>query len=161
MEFVSKTLIDKGWSGDKKYMAVTKNGEKYLLRVSGKETYPVKKAEFEMMKRLKPMNLPMCLPVEFGESEEGVYSVQTWIEGRDAEEAVPFLPKETQYRLGCESGKILKKIHSVPAPETQEDWEARFNRKMDRKIEGYLACPIKAEGGERFIEYINTHRHLI
>ena len=161
MEFVSKTLIDKGWSGDKKYMAVTKNGEKYLLRVSGKETYPVKKAEFEMMKRLKPMNLPMCLPVEFGESEDGVYSVQTWIEGRDAEEAVPFLPKETQYRLGCESGIILKKIHSVPAPDTQEDWETCFNRKMDRKIEGYLACPIKAEGGEKFIEYINSHRHLI
>ncbi len=161
MDFVSKTLIDKGWSGDKKYLAVTKDGEKFLYRVSGKETYPVKKAEFEMMKMLQPLDLPMCLPVEFGENEDGVYSVQTWIEGRDAEEIVPMLPEETQYRLGCESGEILKKIHSIPAPDTQEDWEARFNRKMDRKIEGYLNCPIKAEGGEHFIEYINTHRHLI
>ena len=32
---------------------------------------------------------------------------------------------------------------------------------MDRKIAGYLACPIKAEGGERFIEYISSHRHLL
>ena len=161
MEFVSKTLIDKGWSGDKKYMAVTENGEKYLLRVSGKETYPVKKAEFEMMKRLAPMRLPMCLPVEFGKNGDGVYSVQTWIEGRDAEEVVPSYTGDKQYRLGYESGEILRKIHSIPAPDTQEDWETRFNRKMDRKIEGYLNCPIKAEGGERFIEYINTHRHLI
>ncbi len=161
MDFVSKTLIDKGWSGDKKYLAVTKDGEKFLYRVSSKETYPVKKAEFEMMKMLQPLDLPMCLPVEFGENEDGVYSVQTWIEGRDAEEIVPMLPEKTQYRLGCESGEILKKIHSIPAPDTQEDWEARFNRKMDRKIEGYLNCPIKAEGGEHFIEYINTHRHLI
>lgn len=161
MEFVSKTLIDKGWSGDKKYMAVTKDGEKFLYRVSGKETFPVKKAEFEMMKKLQPLSLPMCMPVEFGENEDGVYSVQTWIEGRDAEEIVPTLSNITQYDLGCESGKILRKIHSIPAPDAQEDWEARFNRKMDRKIEGYLACPIKAEGGEKFIEYINSHRHLI
>ena len=161
MEFVSKTLIDKGWSGDKKYMAVTKNGEKYLLRVSGEDTYNVKKAEFEMMKRLAPMHLPMCLPVEFGKNENGVYSVQTWIEGRDAEEVIPSYTGNKQYRLGYESGEILRKIHSIPAPETQEDWETRFNRKMDRKIEGYLACPIKAEGGEKFIEYINSHRHLI
>jgi len=114
MDFASKTLIDKGWSGDKKYLAVTKDGEKFLYRVSGKETYPVKKAEFEMMKMLQPLDLPMCLPVEFGENEDGVYSVQTWIEGRDAEEIVPMLPEETQYRLGCESGEILKK--SIPSP---------------------------------------------
>ena len=161
MQFLTKTLIDKGWSGDKKYMAVTENGEKFLYRVSGEETYCVKQAEYEMMKRLEPLNLPMCLPVEFGENEEGVYSVQTWIDGRDAEEIVPTYSKEEQYRLGCESGEILKKIHSIPAPETQEDWEIRFNRKMDRKIEGYLKCPVKAEGGEKFIEYINAHRHLI
>ncbi len=161
MEFVSKTLIDKGWSGDKKYLAVTKDGEKFLYRVSGKETFPGKKAEFEMMKRLQPLGLPMCLPVEFGENADGVYSVQTWIEGRDAEEVVPALSEQEQYRLGCDSGEILRKIHSIPAPDAQEDWETRFNRKMDRKIEGYLACPIKAEGGEKFIEYINSHRHLI
>jgi len=161
MEFVKKTLIDKGWSGDKKYMAVTSGGEKYLYRVSGKETYDVKKAEFEMMKKLADLNLPISNSLEFGENEDGVYSVQTWIEGEDAEEKIPTLTREEQYRLGTDSGKILQKIHSIPAPSTQEDWETRFNRKMDRKIEGYLACPIKAEGCENFIRYINANRHLI
>ncbi|MBQ9856079.1 MAG: phosphotransferase [Clostridia bacterium] len=161
MEFVKKTLIDKGWSGDKKYMAVTSGGEKFLYRVSGKETYDVKKAEFEMMKKLADLNLPISNSLEFGENEDGVYSVQTWIEGEDAEEKIPTLTREEQYRLGTDSGKILQKIHSIPAPSTQEDWETRFNRKMDRKIEGYLACPIKAEGGENFIRYINANRHLI
>ncbi|MBQ4618313.1 MAG: phosphotransferase [Clostridia bacterium] len=161
MEFVKKTLIDKGWSGDKKYMAVTSGGEKFLYRVSGKETYDVKKAEFEMMKKLADLNLPISNSLEFGENEDGVYSVQTWIEGEDAEEKIPTLTRKEQYRLGTDSGKILQKIHSIPAPSTQEDWETRFNRKMDRKIEGYLACPIKAEGGENFIRYINANRHLI
>lgn len=31
---ISKTSIDKGWSGDQKYCAVTADGVKYLLRIS-------------------------------------------------------------------------------------------------------------------------------
>jgi len=161
MQFIKRELIEKGWSGDKKYMAVTASGEKYLYRVSDKSTFFQKQTEFEMMKKLSLLEIPMCLPVEFGENEDGVYSVQTWINGRDAEEAVPLLSREKQYALGYESGEILKKIHSIPAPASQEDWFSRFSRKMDTKIKRYLECPIKAEGGENFIRYINGHRHLI
>lgn len=161
MDFVSKTLIEKGWSGDKKYKAVNKDGQVFLLRMSGKESLGVKQAEYEYMRMLEKMNLPMCLPVEIGENEDGVYSVQTWIEGQDAEETVPLMTKDRQYAYGLDAGRILKRIHSIPAPDGQEAWETRFNRKMDRKIEGYLACPIKAEGGENFINYINSHRRLI
>ena len=161
MHFSNKILIEKGWSGDKKYMAETETGEKYLYRVSDKSTFLQKKTEFEWMKKIASLNLPMCLPVEFGENEDGVYSVQTWIDGEDAETAVPRLLKDKQYALGFRSGEILKKIHSFPAPETREDWGSRFSRKMDFKIQKYLECPIKAEGGENFIRYINEHRHLI
>ena len=161
MKFLSKTLIDKGWSGDKKYKAVAEDGKTYLYRVSDESTCEGKKAEFEMMQRLSCLGIPMCLPVEFGKNEDGVYSVQTWIDGKDAEEVIPAFSEEKQYQFGVESGKILQKIHSIPAPSAQEDWETRFGRKMDRKIAGYLACPIKAEGGEKFIEYIVSHRHLI
>ena len=42
-----------------------------------------------------------------------------------------------QYGYGFEAGCILRKIHSIPAPESLENWEIRFNRKMDRKIEKY------------------------
>ncbi|WP_243103997.1 hypothetical protein [Clostridium sp. OM05-9BH] len=33
-----------------------------------------------------------------------------------------------QYVYVLEAGRILRKIHSIPAPATQEDWEIRFNR---------------------------------
>lgn len=33
-----------------------------------------------------------------------------------------------QYIYVLEAGRILRKIHSIPAPATQEDWESRFNR---------------------------------
>lgn len=160
-EFVSKTTVEKGWSGDKKYCAVTADGTKYLLRVSPIEQYERKKSEFELMQRVAALRVPMCEALEFGTCDEGVYSVQTWIEGRDAEELLPELSEEAQYRYGYESGKILQKIHSIPAPEGIEDWEVYFNRKADRKIEMYEECPLKYENGHAFIEYINANRHLL
>ena len=160
-EFVSKTPVEKGWSGDKKYCAVTADGTKYLLRVSPIEQYERKKSEFELMQRVAALGVPMCEALEFGTCDEGVYSVQTWIEGRDAEELLPELSEEAQYRYGYESGKILQKIHSIPAPEGIEDWEVYFNRKADRKIEMYEECPLKYENGHAFIEYINANRHLL
>lgn len=160
-EFTSRRLVEKGWSEDKKYCALTAEGEKYLLRISPAEQYERKKAEFELMERVAALGVPMCRPLEFGVSEEGVYSVQTWIEGEDAEELLPSLSREERYRYGMESGEILQKIHSVPAPEDIEDWEAYFNRKMDRKIEMYNECPVKYESGHLFIEYIKGHRQLL
>lgn len=160
-EFVSKTTVEKGWSGDKKYCAVTADGTKYLLRVSPIEQYERKKSEFELMQRVAALGVPMCEALEFGTCDEGVYSVQTWIEGRDAEELLPELSEEAQYRYGYESGKILQKIHSIPAPEGIEDWEVYFNRKADRKIEMYEECPLKYENGHAFIGYINANRHLL
>ena len=160
-DFVSKTTVEKGWSGDKKYCAVTADGTKYLLRVSPIEQYERKKSEFELMQRVAALGVPMCEALEFGTCDEGVYSVQTWIEGRDAEELLPELSEEAQYRYGYESGKILQKIHSIPAPEGIEDWEVYFNRKADRKIEMYEECPLKYENGHAFIEYINANRHLL
>ncbi|MBR6653862.1 MAG: phosphotransferase [Oscillospiraceae bacterium] len=160
-EFVSKTPVEKGWSGDKKYCAVTADGAKYLLRVSPIEQYERKKSEFELMQRVAALGVPMCEALEFGTCDEGVYSVQTWIDGRDAEELLPELSEEEQYRYGYESGKILQKIHSIPAPEGIEDWAVYFNRKADRKIEMYEECPLKYENGHAFIEYINANRHLL
>ena len=160
-EFTSKNLIDKGWSGDKKYCAIDKDDNIFLLRVSPIEQYERKKNEFELMQQVAALGIPMCKPLEFGTSEEGVYSVQTWINGVDAEENIHRYTNEEQYALGFEAGEILRKIHTIPAPVGSEDWEIYFNRKADRKIKMYEECPIKCENGQAFIDYINTNRHLL
>ena len=161
MQFVSKTPIQKGWSNDKKYCVTDENGVRYLLRISDISEHDKKLAEFRMMERVAALGVPMCKPIEFGACDEEVYSVQSWIDGVDAEEHLPTLSDTQQYVYGLESGRILKKIHSIPAPEGQADWEERFNRKMDRKIRSYEECPIKYENGQAFIEYINKNRHLL
>ncbi len=154
MNFVSKCPINKGWSSDKKYCVTYKNGTRYLLRVSDIAEYDKKQLEFNMMQQVSALGVPMCQPIEFGTCNEGVYSIQSWIDGEDAEEIIPTLSDTEQYVYGLEAGRILRKIHSISAPATQEDWEAWFNRKMDYKINKYTECPLKYENGQAFIDYI-------
>ena len=161
MNFITKIPIDKGWSSDKKYCAINEIGERFLLRISDISQYEKKQSEFNMMKQVSALGVPMCQPIEFGTCDEGVYSVQSWIDGEDAEDVVIELSNEEQYSYGFKSGCILKKIHSFSAPVTQEDWEIRFNRKMDYKIQKYQECSIKYNNGDAFIDYINANRHLL
>lgn len=93
-KFVKKELIEKGWSKDKKYCVIDDEGQKFLLRISSLEQLEYKRAEFENMKEIYALGVSMCEPIEFGICEEGVYSLQSWIDGEDAEEIISTLPDE-------------------------------------------------------------------
>ncbi len=161
LEFVTKTPIEKGWSGDKKYCALTSDGTKYLLRITPENKSARCADIFRLQQTVAELGVPMCRPIEIGECDEGVYTVQSWIDGKDAEEVIEGLSENEQYNYGLDAGRILKTIHAVPAPTDVLDWEARFNAKIDRKIKMYSECPIKYENGEAFIYYINQNRHLL
>ena len=159
---ISKTLIDKGWSADQKYCAVTADGQKYLLRISSIDRLERKRREHEKMSEVAQLGIPMCLPLEFGICEEGAYSVQSWIDGEDADDRIMTMDSATQYRYGLDAGRILAKIHTIPAPADAPNWENRFNAKIDRKIAMYENCELKYErGGDAFLQYIAENRHLL
>ena len=81
---IHRSPIEKGWSGDRKYCAMLENGEKYLLRISPLDRLERKRREFQKMQQVARLGIPMCLPVEFGTCEEGVFSIQSWIDGAEA-----------------------------------------------------------------------------
>ncbi len=168
--------IDKGWSSDKKYRITAANGTKYLLRVTpedkpksgsgpsfgGQGMQNAKQVNlFHIQQKVTALGVPMSRPIACGRCKDGFYSIQTWIEGSDAEETIPGLTDAEQYAYGLEAGRILKTIHSIPAPDTQPQWETRFNAKMDRKIKMYRECPVKFDGAEDIIAYIEANRHLL
>lgn len=148
MRFVKRLPILKGWSEDKKYCVTDAAGVRYLLRVSGADRYDAKKREFEMMKQVAKLGVPMCQPIEFGRCEEGVYSILGWIDGEDAKEAIPRFSEDRQYAYGVEAARILREIHSIPAPDTREDWGTFYNRKIDTKIKKYHECSVQYENGQ-------------
>ena len=153
--------IKKGWSADEKYCVENKDGKKYFLRISTIEQYNDKKAEFEMMKRLDDKKVPLCRPIKFFNDEEKVYSLHSWINGVDLNEIINDFAQEQQYELGIECGRILKIIHSIPAPKKIISWDKRFNKKIDRNINNYLNCSIKLDGDNRIITFINENRFLL
>ena len=155
--------INKGWSSDKKFYVETIDRRKLLLRVAGISEYEKKKSEFEIMKQVAALGVPMSQPVAFGIEDNGqnVYSLLTWCDGQDAEVVLPSLSETEQYVLGIKSGEILRMIHSIPAPKEQEEWSSRFNRKTCDKIEKYKACGIKLNGDDKIIHYIENNRNLM
>lgn len=161
LNFISKELINNGWSCDKKYCVTTTDGVKYLLRVTPKEKSANRAEMFRMQQQVAALGVPMCRPIEIGSCDEGLYTVQTWVDGKDAEEIIPHLNNSEQYAYGLEAGRILKVIHSIPAPENQPDWEQRFNAKIDCKIEMYNDCHVKFEGAEDIMAYIESNRFLL
>jgi aminoglycoside phosphotransferase (APT) family kinase protein len=158
---IRKEPIHKGWSGDRKYCAQDASGKKMLLRISEIAQEDKKKRQFLRMQELAKLQIPMCLPLEFGICDEGVYSLQSWIDGTDAEEAVSRMCPKEQCRYGQEAGAILRKLHSLPAPADAEDWEIRFNKKIDRKIAMYQSCPLRYENDEPFFRYLAENRQLL
>lgn len=66
MKFVNKEPINKGWSCDRKYCAVTADGTKYLLRITPKENSASRADMFRIQQEVAALDVPMCKPVEFG-----------------------------------------------------------------------------------------------
>lgn len=159
--FASMIPVTKGWSDDKKYCITKEDGTKYLLRISAKERYENRKALFNMLNEVAKLDIPMCKPVEFGTCSQGVYALHTWVNGEEAEDVIPLLSEREQYALGVKSGKVLKKLHSIPAPKNQEDWYTRFNRKTNYRIKKYRECPLCFKGDNYVIEYLENNRELL
>lgn len=153
--------INKGWSADKKYYIKRNDGSDFLLRISSIEQYDQKLLEFNYVREICLKGLPTSKPLDIKEVNNEVYSLFTWMEGRDINDVLPLLEDEVQFQLGAESGKILKQIHELKTPEKIEKWENSFQRKTNRNILRYRSCPLKYEKEELFMRYIEENRHLI
>lgn len=159
-QIIIKEPITKGWSCDKKYCVTASDGSKYLLRITAHDKTESRKALFEILKKVSVLDIPMCKPVEFGFCDDGIYTLYTWVEGKDARDVIPLLPETQQYALGIKAGEILKRIHSIPAPEAQEDWHTRFNRKTDWKIKKYRECGVRFNGDVEVMKYLSNNRDI-
>lgn len=158
---VRREYIDKGWSGDRKFRAETADGEQYLLRISPAEKKDAVALCYSRMKAAEMLQISMCRALEWGTCGEGVYFIQSWIDGGDAEAVIPALDAETQYRLGIAAGRDLRKLHTIPGPQDGQPWEQRYGRKIDRKLKMYGDCPLKYDDDACIISFINENRHLI
>ncbi|MEJ8305364.1 phosphotransferase family protein [Saccharibacillus sacchari] len=155
--------IDKGWSPDRKYRIRTRDGGSLLLRVSEASTAEAKKAEFERVRQAFALGIPMSRPLAFGvcdgsdhpdepedrgapedrnrsENRPFVYSLLSWIEGKDAQDLLPGLSDDEAYRLGRRAGEYLHRMHTLPAPAGTLSPAAALRKQIQRKQAAYEQC---------------------
>ena len=160
-ECISREPVEKGWSVDKKYKVTLSDGSVLLLRISPEYRREAVQRSFRSMKKAEALGIPMCRALEWGECSEGIYFLQSWVEGSDAEEVIPTLTELQQYHYGIEAGKALRKLHTIMAPSDIPDWKSRYGAKIDRKYRMYHDCELKYEDDECILRYIQENRHLI
>ncbi len=152
-------LVDKGWSGDKKFYIEDIKDEKLLLRIADIKSFDIKKKEFDFVTMASKLDIIMSMPISFGtcSNDKYVYTLYSWVEGDDAESTLPKLSKDKQYQLGVKAGEALRKIHSIPAPETVKDWYTRYEAKIRQKLRMYENCPVKAQNDSEMISFIEQN----
>lgn len=161
MEFSELRPVEEGWSGDRKYHAFGKDGKEYFLRIAPLEKEQRVKQAFYAQQKALELGIPVSKPLGWEIAGKEILVWEEWLSGQDAREILPKLTLTQQNRYGKEAGRYLRQLHTLPAPSGQEDWETRFNKKIDRKIAAYNACPLKYENGYAFIQYLTSHRFLL
>ena len=114
-KITKKDPVTKGWSGEQKFKAVMEDGHFCLLRVSPERQLEKRQYQFSAMERWAALDIPMCRPLEFGVCKDGVYSLQSWIEGHDAEDVLhdcPFIHPLLEVSLhSCHAGRGYMESH--------------------------------------------------
>jgi len=161
--FIKIEPISKGVSRDKKYFVETHDGKRMFLRIADIEEFDRKKAEYEMMERVHDYGVLCPTPYAFGLCDDGksVYSISSWLDGIDADEAWIDMSEAERYELGIKSGQTLRKIHKLPAPDDAEPWNERFYRKVQSRIDFYDSNSLKSENGDTIIRFLQENKHLL
>lgn len=156
--------INKGWTGTKKYYIETSDGRRLLLRVADASEYERNKNQHIMLERISEQDIPMSRPVDFGlcDDNKSVYQLLTWVDGEDVDSVLPTMSKAEQYTFGLKAGRLLRKIHSVPAPESTKDWDAVFDGMLLGELETYSSrTELHCELGDMIVAYLQENRDIL
>ena len=154
--WLSVEKIEKGWASDEKYHARTQDGRYLQLRISAPERYAAKKKECEIIEKFSSLGFPISEPVGFGRCAAGTYMLLTWVEGDDLEKVLPLLPEKEQYRLGCEAGGILRRIHSLPLDAADVPEKTKKGKKL-RQLERYEVSDVRIPDDESTIAFVREN----
>jgi aminoglycoside phosphotransferase (APT) family kinase protein len=159
--YQSVTELGGGWSADRKFKVVTKDGDTRLLRVSTTERLERKKLEYDVMTRFLDSGITMNVPLSLwtDPEEDSVFMELTWIEGQDLSTVLPTLTEDRQYALGREAGTILRALHNIQVPEGFPDRGSLSAKKL-RQLDLYERSVLRIDDDHDAIRFVKDNIHL-
>ncbi len=156
--------IEIGLSGENKYHITRCNGVELILRTSGIEHYKrhCESARFAQYIHDR-LGLNMNLPIEVAAcgGDTLAYTLYTWVEGTDADTKILNMHTPEQARFGEKAGVLLRKIHSVEAPDDVLPWDEYYNKQLDGMLGRYRIIGAGFDGSAETINYIENSRGLL
>lgn len=152
----------KGFSNDKKYELESRNGKKYVLRVSDISLYEKKKNQFELLQKLEKLNINCSRLIDFGRlDDKNCFMLLSWLDGVDGKDAIKDMSEKEAYFLGIEAGQILRKLHNISIDEPTYSWWDKYQEKIDRKINNLLECEYKIPMQEELLRQYKESVYLM
>lgn len=158
------TPIELGRSGENKYHIIRNNGVQLILRTSDISNYKRHRDSALFAKYMHDvLGLNMNVPVEVAacNSDKLAYTIYTWVEGADADRRILNAHTPEQARLGEKAGELLKKIHSVAAPDDVMPWDEYYNSRLDALLKRFEQIRTPFRGSDETVNFLNSNRHLL
>ncbi|MFS0782731.1 aminoglycoside phosphotransferase family protein [Bacillus sp. 1P06AnD] len=158
-DYIRKTTsirkLSKGFSFDEKYVI----DEAYLLRIFPLEEYAKRAEEFETIGRLNVYSdfVPRALEMNVIENPQKGYMILEYLPGGDGEEALGYLQPDSQYEVGVDAGKELKKLHKLPAPDGFPSWHTAKTEKVGRYLAELRNMDVDQSLKDMLQSYISEH----
>ncbi|EEL50345.1 aminoglycoside phosphotransferase family protein [Bacillus cereus] len=160
---VKCTVISKGFSPDQKYKIELENRERYFIKVCDRVARERKQEEYEYMRRLELLEVPMPKLLHFVNLDSCNQCVQVfeWIDGEDGENILGKLTEKEQYIAGKRAGQVLKTIHSVKVKSVEESWETLRWNKYERYLQALEEYETDFMDIQRVLTFVENHKHLL
>ena len=163
---VEASYIEKGFSSDEKWVLKTDEGSRLFIKICDEKIANHKEKEFQFMRYFYEKGLPVPEPKQFERLPQQQKCVQVfdYVEGMDAEVALPQLSEATQYEAGVQAGKVLRGIHQLHKEEPEESWETYRWRKYERyarALEEMKEDIPHTFSMEQVDSFIQEHKHLL
>jgi aminoglycoside phosphotransferase (APT) family kinase protein len=154
--------IDKGFSLDEKYkIRMPAEQATVLLRLFSAQELAQKKLEYAVMEQMQQLGIRCSEPLAIGKAGDKGYMITSYLEGEDAEYALPLYSPEEQFEVGFEAGRELRNMHQYEAPAEMSSWAVRKTAKHRKYLAAYANCGIKIRNDQKVIDFIEERIHLM
>jgi len=149
--------IEKGWSEDHKYHVVDDKNEHYLLRIFKLERYQRYLDQYQALKSLSALRLPVPYPYKIAKVNDKMgYILLAWMAGEDLGSALERFSHHEQYQLGKEAGEILFQIHQC-FPAAPKDWESQFEMKKQQQLAAFKAQSVNDACYQKTVQFLESY----
>jgi len=150
--------IFKGSTSDKKFYIETVQGHRLLLKIVPSNQKSFKFNEFQSLRYLDKIKIPVNVPITHGEFDEGnsTYFIYRWLDGTSCHEYLKNISEKRQFLIGEKAGKVLKKIHTLAFDIDIERWCTKNFEDTENLILEYMQLK---EKNTYLIDQIENLKH--